>query len=128
MAAVDAIVDVACEVKPDEATLVPERREELTTEGGLDVVAHQPAVAKAVTSLQAAGIRVALFIDPDLRQIPVVVLTTSREEEDILKSYDLGANSFVTKPVGFDSLAQIVSTITQYWFQVVELPREPHHV
>jgi len=61
--------------------------------------------------------------DPDLRSIPVVILTTSSEEEDILKTYDLGANSFVTKPVGFDSLVQLVSTMTRYWFQLVELPR-----
>jgi CheY-like chemotaxis protein len=61
--------------------------------------------------------------DPSLRQIPVVVLTTSREEEDILKTYDLGANSFITKPVGFDSLVQLVTTMTRYWFQLVELPR-----
>lgn len=60
--------------------------------------------------------------DPDLRNIPVVVLTTSGEEEDILKTYDLGANSFIRKPVGFDALVRIIDTIGQYWFQVVELP------
>jgi len=60
--------------------------------------------------------------DPQLRKIPVVVLTTSSEEEDILKTYDLGANSFITKPVGFESLAHIVSVLGQYWFQIVELP------
>jgi pyridoxine 5-phosphate synthase len=69
MAAVDAIVDVACAVRPDEATLVPERRQELTTEGGLDVVANQAAVGRAVQRLAAAGIHVSLFIDPDARQI-----------------------------------------------------------
>ena len=69
MATADAVVDIACEVKPDEATLVPERREELTTEGGLDVVAHEKTVAQAVKRLKAAGIEVALFIDPDVRQI-----------------------------------------------------------
>jgi pyridoxine 5-phosphate synthase len=69
MAAVDAIADVACEVKPDEATLVPERREELTTEGGLNVVAHERAVARIVDRLRGASIEVSLFIDPDLRQI-----------------------------------------------------------
>ena len=69
MAAVDAIVDVACEVRPDEATLVPERREELTTEGGLDVRAHEQTVAKVVQRLKAAGIPVSLFIDPDQVQI-----------------------------------------------------------
>jgi pyridoxine 5-phosphate synthase len=69
MAAVDAIVDIACEVKPDEATLVPERREELTTEGGLDVVTHEKTVARAVERLRQAGIAVSLFVDPDVRQI-----------------------------------------------------------
>ncbi len=65
----DEIVGIACGVKPDQATLVPERREELTTEGGLDVVQHQGAVAAAMKRLQEAGISVSLFIDPDLRQI-----------------------------------------------------------
>src|SRR5436309_8711026 len=55
MAAVPAIADLACEVKPDEATLVPEKREELTTEGGLDVIAHEKTVERIVKQLQAAG-------------------------------------------------------------------------
>src|SRR5438552_5536842 len=61
MAVVDAIVAIACEIQPDEATLVPERREELTTEGGLDVVRHQKAVGRALERLSAAGIEVSLF-------------------------------------------------------------------
>jgi pyridoxine 5-phosphate synthase len=69
LAAVDAIVDIACEVKPDEATLVPERRQELTTEGGLDVLSHQEAIGGAVKRLTAAGIEVSLFVDPDPYQI-----------------------------------------------------------
>jgi pyridoxine 5-phosphate synthase len=69
MAATEAMVDFACQVKPDQATLVPEKRQELTTEGGLDVVANEPAVGKAVERLKRAGIHVALFIDPDARQI-----------------------------------------------------------
>jgi pyridoxine 5-phosphate synthase len=69
MAAVDAIADIACEVKPDEATLVPERRQELTTEGGLDVVANEQAVSRVTNRLRDAGIDVSLFIDPDRRQI-----------------------------------------------------------
>jgi pyridoxine 5-phosphate synthase len=71
LAAVAAVVDTACEVKPDETTLVPERREELTTEGGLDVIAHEKAVAWAVRQLRAAGIEVSLFLDPDPRQIEI---------------------------------------------------------
>ena len=69
MAAADEIVAIACDVKPDEATLVPEKREELTTEGGLDVIANQPSVRKAVEALHAAGIVVSLFIDPDPLQV-----------------------------------------------------------
>ena len=60
------------------------------------------------------------------RRIPVVVLTTSREEEDILRTYDLGANSFIKKPVTFESLVEIVKTIGTYWFEIVELPKEKH--
>ena len=81
MAAVDAIVAIACEVKPDEATLVPERRAELTTEGGLDVVTHQKAVAHAMERLRAAGIEVSLFLDPDQRQIETAKLLGARAVE-----------------------------------------------
>ena len=71
MSVADEIVAIACEVKPDEATLVPERRQELTTEGGLDVAAHQDAVGKAMQQLGQCGIEVSLFIDPDTRQIEI---------------------------------------------------------
>jgi pyridoxine 5-phosphate synthase len=81
MAAVKTIVDIACEVKPDEATLVPERREELTTEGGLDVVTHREAVGRAVERLRAAGIEVSLFIDPDPRQIEQAKLLGAKAVE-----------------------------------------------
>jgi pyridoxine 5-phosphate synthase len=74
LAAADEIVAIACEVKPDEATLVPEKRQELTTEGGLDVVANETAVARAVEGLKAAGIEVSLFLDPDVRQIEMAKL------------------------------------------------------
>jgi pyridoxine 5-phosphate synthase len=67
----DEVVGIACQAKPEQATLVPERREEVTTEGGLDVSAHLVAVARAVKRLQAAGIVVSLFIDPDPRQIQI---------------------------------------------------------
>ena len=77
----DEIVGIACEVKPEQATLVPERREEVTTEGGLDVVLHQAAVAKAMERLHQAGIAVSLFIDPDLRQIEIAKLLGARAVE-----------------------------------------------
>jgi len=60
--------------------------------------------------------------DPELRRIPVVVLSTSRTEEDILRTYDLGANSFISKPVTFERLVDIVRTLGVYWFSIVELP------
>lgn len=60
--------------------------------------------------------------DPDLRRIPVVVLTTSKSEEDILKSYDLGVSSFITKPVKFDDLVEVTREIGRYWFGIVALP------
>ena len=60
--------------------------------------------------------------NPSLRQIPVVILTTSKTDEDILRSYDLGANSFITKPVTFDGLVDIVRALGTYWFKIVELP------
>ena len=69
MAAVEAIVDFALEIKPDEATLVPERRQELTTEGGLDVVGQEKSLVGPIQRLLIAGIEVSLFIDPAPAQI-----------------------------------------------------------
>lgn len=60
--------------------------------------------------------------DPQLRQIPVVVLTTSKAEEDIIRSYALGVNSFITKPVTFEGLVEAMTVFTQYWFEIVALP------
>ena len=64
--------------------------------------------------------------DPDLRRIPVVVLTTSKAEEDIYRTYDLGANSFITKPVSFEGLVAVMRDIGRYWIEIVELP--PEHI
>jgi CheY-like chemotaxis protein len=60
--------------------------------------------------------------DPDLRKIPVVVLTTSKADTDIGRIYELGANSFISKPVSFDSLVEVMKILGRYWFEVVELP------
>ncbi len=60
--------------------------------------------------------------DPRFRSIPVVILTTSKAEEDIIRSYDLGASSFITKPVTFDALVQVVATFGKYWLELVALP------
>ena len=60
--------------------------------------------------------------DPNLRQIPIVVLTTSKAEEDILKSYDLGVSGFISKPITFDGLIEAMKIIGEYWFSIVKLP------
>ena len=60
--------------------------------------------------------------DPDLRRIPVVILTTSKADTDINGLYDLGANSFIAKPFQFDALVNVMRTIGEYWFRTVELP------
>jgi pyridoxine 5-phosphate synthase len=75
------IVDIACAVKPDEATLVPESRQELTTEGGLDVIANQDAVRQAMAKLHKEKIEVSLFIDPDTRQIEMAKLLGAQAVE-----------------------------------------------
>lgn len=69
LAAEPAVTAIAVQVKPHQATLVPERREEVTTEGGLDVIAHRQRVQTCIDELRKAGIEVSLFIDPDVRQI-----------------------------------------------------------
>ena len=63
-----------------------------------------------------------LKADPGLRQIPIVVLTTTQAEEDVWRAYDLGVNSFIVKPVVFEALVDVVSTLGRYWFGTVELP------
>jgi CheY-like chemotaxis protein len=62
--------------------------------------------------------------NPQLRGIPVVILTTSADEEDILRSYDDGVNSFITKPVSFSGLLEVVQSLGRYWLDIVELPAE----
>jgi pyridoxine 5-phosphate synthase len=86
------IVAIACRVRPDQVTLVPERREEITTEGGLDVVACRPAVAAAIGRLRDAGIAVSLFLDPAARQIDAAV--------------DLGADAVELHPGGYATAAE----------------------
>lgn len=66
----------------------------------------------------------ALKSDPKLRSIPVVILTTSRAEEDVVRSYDLGANSFISKPVTFAGLVEVMRELGRYWVVIVELPEQ----
>jgi CheY-like chemotaxis protein len=61
--------------------------------------------------------------DPELRHICVVVLTTSKAEEDIYSSYDSGASSFISKPVTFEGLVDVMKGLGKYWFEIVDLPR-----
>lgn len=61
--------------------------------------------------------------DPEIRSIPVTVLTTSKADADIIESYNLGVNSYITKPVTFEKLVEITSTFAQYWVEIVKLPK-----
>jgi CheY-like chemotaxis protein len=64
----------------------------------------------------------AIKADPTLRRIPVVVMTTSQAEEDVYRTYDLGVSSYVSKPVTFDGLVDVMKTLGKYWFEIVKLP------
>ena len=61
--------------------------------------------------------------NPDLKEIPVVVLTTSEAEEDVHKAYGLGANSYISKPVTMDGMVKVMKGIGKYWFEIVKLPK-----
>jgi CheY-like chemotaxis protein len=95
--------------------------------GAYDVEGAAPRPALILLDLSMPkkdGLRALAEIkaDPALRQIPIVVMTTSNQDEDIGRSYDLGASSFVTKPITFKALVAVMKTIGEYWFEVVELP------
>ncbi|BBO16558.1 two-component system response regulator [Candidatus Brocadia pituitae] len=60
--------------------------------------------------------------DTDLRRIPVVILTTSKAEEDVVRTYNLGSNSYITKPVSFEGLVTTIKALTDYWLEIVQLP------
>jgi pyridoxine 5-phosphate synthase len=105
MAAVDAVLTLACQVRPDEATLVPERREELTTEGGLDVIRHELAVRRAIDQLRNAGIEVSLFIDPDEAQVEASARFQAQAIELQTASYS-EARGEAARAVELDKLAR----------------------
>ncbi len=65
-------------------------------------------------------------VDPRFRGIPVVVLTSSKAEEDIFRTYDLGANSFIVKPVSFPGLVEVMKALGRYWFEIVEIAGDGH--
>ncbi|MDD5079195.1 MAG: pyridoxine 5'-phosphate synthase [Candidatus Omnitrophica bacterium] len=91
------IVDFACEIKPDQATLVPEKRQELTTEGGLEVSSHLRKITSVVKKLQASGIDVSLFIDPDKKQIDAALKTGVKRVELHTGKYANAANKIQLK-------------------------------
>ena len=100
----------------------------LRREGRYASFADQPLPALILLDLNmprldGRGVLQELKKDPALRSIPVVVLTTSQTEEDILRTYDLGVSSFVTKPVNFEALVKVLSAIGRYWLEIVELPQ-----
>jgi pyridoxine 5-phosphate synthase len=100
LACVDEIVQIACDVLPDQATLVPERREEITTEGGLDVLGNLDAVRRATHRLAEAGIAVSLFLDPDLRQIEAAADLGARAVELHTGSYASARGPDVERQLG----------------------------
>ena len=89
--------------------------------------APQPAVILLDLNMPRKDGRAALReikANPELRHIPVIILTTSKAEEDICRSYDLGANSFITKPVTFGALVDVLQVLGRYWIEIVDLPAE----
>lgn len=103
MAATDEMLSFALEVLPDLVTLVPEKREELTTEGGLDVIHHEAQIAAAVETLQSAGIPVSIFIDPDIPQIESAIRTKADCIELHTGTY-CDAETPALKTAAFDAL------------------------
>ena len=63
--------------------------------------------------------------DPELRHLPVIVMTTSRSPDDVSVTYDIGANSYVAKPIHYEELLQVLQTLGKYWLEVVDLPGAP---
>jgi CheY-like chemotaxis protein len=120
-----------------EARMLNELRFVVDGEDLMDYLHHRGAYADGGTDAPSPGVilldlnmprkdgREALAeikSDPELRQIPVIVLTTSRAEEDVFRTYDLGVNSFITKPVTFAGLVEVMQTFSRYWFEIVDLP------
>jgi pyridoxine 5-phosphate synthase len=103
LATADEVLSIACDLRPTQATLVPERREEVTTEGGLDVVGQRERVAGAVKRLQDAGIVVSLFLDPDPQQIEAGIATGAEAIELHTGAYAHAS----AKGKALDELAQL---------------------
>lgn len=118
------LLNTLCRVKDGEELLEYLRAEGEYAEGS-GKTCQRPGVILLDLNMPKKDGREALKeikTDPDLRDIPVVVFTTSKAEEDIFKSYQLGVNSFITKPVTFDGLISVMQALGTYWFEIVELP------
>ncbi|MHB1035826.1 MAG: pyridoxine 5'-phosphate synthase [Pirellulales bacterium] len=102
LAANEEVLQIACSVKPDQATLVPERREEVTTEGGLDVAGNLKRTAEAVDRLKNAGIIVSLFLDPDPRQIEAARKTAA-------DAIELHTGRYALAPLGAEQDAELAN-------------------
>ncbi len=116
------LLNTLCRVKDGEELLAYLRRQGEYQDGG---DCNRPGVILLDLNMPRKDGREALKeikSDPELRDIPVVVFTTSKAEEDIVKSYQLGVNSFITKPVTFEGLIQVMQALGKYWFEIVELP------
>lgn len=105
MAATEEMIAIACTLKPHQCCLVPERRQEQTTECGLDVIRYQEAITSAVKRLSAANIQVALFIDPEQRQVEAAVATGASAIE--LHTGVYASSSLATRPLALTALAQM---------------------
>jgi len=117
------LLNTLCRVQDGEELLEYLRREGRYE--GTDTGCQRPGVILLDLNMPKKDGREALKeikSDPTLRDIPVVVFTTSKAEEDIYKSYQLGVNSFITKPVTFEGLIKVMRTLGKYWFEIVELP------
>jgi pyridoxine 5-phosphate synthase len=108
MAGTDEMVKVACDVKPDAATLVPEQANEITTEGGLDVVSHEEEIQRAAHALTGAGILVSIFLDPDLAQIEAGHRVGARQIEICTARY-----AELTDPTGRGRASEIEAELVR---------------
>jgi pyridoxine 5-phosphate synthase len=112
MACEAEIVEIACDVKPDQVTLVPEKREEITTEGGLDICGNRDRVARTVERLRQAGISVSLFLDPDPRQIEEAARMAVDAVELHTGQYALAAPG-AARETEFDTLSRVSAQVRQ---------------
>jgi pyridoxine 5-phosphate synthase len=104
------IIRIACEARPDSVCMVPENRQEITTEGGLDVVAHEAAIAASIELLQAQGIRVSMFIDPD----PAQVEASARVKADMIELHTGAyANAIAGSPEREAELQRLIAAGAQ---------------